>query len=206
MTSSPRPLSVFLCHSSQDKAFVRDLYRKLQRDGVAPWLDEEDLLPGQHWDREIRRAVRASDLVLVCLSKGSVSKAGYLQKEIKFVLDVAAEQPDGSIFLVPARIEEGVQISYVAEELGRKHWVDLFHEAGYQRLQNALQARARECGASFGSTTPATPASPASAARPWRSNGRHGPAALVRTRMASLPRSRSPTSSSASAGLCLGAS
>ncbi|WP_291993704.1 SUMF1/EgtB/PvdO family nonheme iron enzyme [Candidatus Accumulibacter sp. ACC003] len=163
MTSSPRPLSVFLCHSSQDKAFVRDLYGKLQRDGVAPWLDEEDLLPGQHWDREIRRAVRASDLVLVCLSKGSVSKAGYLQKEIKFVLDVAAEQPDGSIFLVPARIEEGVQISYVAEELGRKHWVDLFHEAGYQRLQNALQARARECGASFGSTTPATPASPASA-------------------------------------------
>ena len=154
MTSSSRPLSVFLCHSSQDKVFVRDLYQRLQRDGVAPWLDEEDLIPGQDWDREIRRAVRASDLILVCLSKSSVSKAGYLQKEIKFVLDVAAEQPEGSIYLVPARIEEGVQVSDVAEELGRRHWVDLFQEAGYQRLQRALQARARECGASFG-TSPA---------------------------------------------------
>ncbi|MFW5397580.1 MAG: formylglycine-generating enzyme [Candidatus Accumulibacter regalis] len=163
MTSSLRPLSVFLCHSSQDKAFVRDLYRKLQRDGVAPWLDEEDILGGQDWQREIRRAVRASDLVLVCLSKSSIRKAGYLQKEIKDVLDVAAEQPDGSIFLIPARIEEGVQVSDVAEELGRRHWVDLFHAAGYQRLQKALQARARECGASFGSTTPAKAASAASA-------------------------------------------
>jgi hypothetical protein len=125
MTSSSRPLSVFLCHSSQDKVFVRDLYQRLQRDGVAPWLDEEDLIPGQDWDREIRRAVRASDLILVCLSKSSVSKAGYLQKEIKFVLDVAAEQPEGSIYLVPARIEEGVQVSDVAEELGRRHWVEV---------------------------------------------------------------------------------
>jgi sulfatase modifying factor 1 len=166
MTSSSRPLSVFLCHSSQDKVFVRDLYRKLRRDGVAPWLDEEDLIPGQDWDREIRRAVRASDLILVCLSKNSVSKAGYVQKEIKFVLDVAAEQPDGSIFLVPARIEDGVQPSDVAEELGCKQWVDLFQETGYQRLQRALQARARECGASFGSTAPTKAKGTASAGPP----------------------------------------
>jgi hypothetical protein len=173
MTSSSRPLSVFLCHSSQDKVFVRDLYQRLQRDGVAPWLDEEDLIPGQDWDREIRRAVRASDLILVCLSKSSVSKAGYVQKEIKFVLDVAAEQPEGSIYLVPARIEEGVQVSDVAEELGRRHWVDLFQEAGYQRLQRALQARARECGASFGSTAPAKATTASAAALierpPWAS-------------------------------------
>jgi sulfatase modifying factor 1 len=166
MTSSARPLSVFLCHSSQDKAFVRALYRKLKRDGVAPWLDEEDLIPGQDWDREIRRAVRASDLILVCLSKSSVSKAGYVQKEIRFVLDFAAEQPEGSIVLIPARIEEGVQIGDVAEELGRRHWVDLSQEAGYRHLERSLQARARECGASLGnlgSTAPAKATTTASA-------------------------------------------
>ena len=88
------------------------------------------------------------------LSKTSVSKSGYVQKEIRFVLDVAAEQPEGSIFLVPARIEEGVQISDVAEELGRRHWVDLFSEAGYRRLHKALQARASECGASVAHRRP----------------------------------------------------
>jgi hypothetical protein len=44
---SPRQLRVFLCHSSGDKPKVRDLYRRLQQDGFAPWLDEEDLVPGQ---------------------------------------------------------------------------------------------------------------------------------------------------------------
>jgi hypothetical protein len=42
LESSPRPdaapqLRVFLCHSSGDKASVRDLYRKLRNDGVEPW-------------------------------------------------------------------------------------------------------------------------------------------------------------------------
>ena len=51
-----RRLRVFLCHSSNDKAAVRDLYRRLRNDGVDPWLDQEDLLPGQDWNHEIGRA------------------------------------------------------------------------------------------------------------------------------------------------------
>jgi hypothetical protein len=73
--SHPMVGRVFLCHSSGDKEHVRDLYRRLQRDGFTPWLDEEDILPGQGWEREIRRAIRASRCVLVCLSKSSVTKS-----------------------------------------------------------------------------------------------------------------------------------
>jgi hypothetical protein len=43
----PRQPRVFLCHSSLDKSSVRDLYHKLLDDGCHPWLDEEDILPGQ---------------------------------------------------------------------------------------------------------------------------------------------------------------
>ena len=63
-----RKLKVFLCHSSGDKATVRDLYKRLQADGFEPWLDEEDLLPGQEWAKEIPKAVRAAEAILVCLS------------------------------------------------------------------------------------------------------------------------------------------
>jgi len=48
-TKVPRRLKVFLCHASGDKPAVHDLYRCLRSDRVAPWLDEEDLLPGQDW-------------------------------------------------------------------------------------------------------------------------------------------------------------
>jgi hypothetical protein len=114
----PEPQRVFLCHSSGDKAQVRDLYRRLRNDGFHPWLDEEDLLPGQDWSHEISKAVRASIIVLVCLSKTSITKAGYVQREIRYALDVADEQPDGTIFLIPVRLEE----CDVPERLRRWHW------------------------------------------------------------------------------------
>ncbi len=133
-----RSLRVFLCHSSADKPAVRELYQRLCADGIDAWLDEENLLPGQDWQREIPRAVRYADAVIVCLSKGSINKAGYVQKEIKFALDVADEQPDDTIFLIPLKLEE----CDVPERLSRWQWVNLLSPTGYERLLRALRFRA----------------------------------------------------------------
>ena len=66
MTES-RKLRVFLCHSSQDKPIVRELYQRLNAEGwIDPWLDEEKLLPGQDWDMEIEKAVEAANAVIMC--------------------------------------------------------------------------------------------------------------------------------------------
>ncbi|HEX7722845.1 MAG TPA: toll/interleukin-1 receptor domain-containing protein [Pyrinomonadaceae bacterium] len=86
-------MRVFLCHSSGDKVSVRSLYQRLREDGIEAWLDEEEILPGQDWEDEITQAVRAVDAVIVCLSRESVSKTGHVQKEIRFALDKADEQP-----------------------------------------------------------------------------------------------------------------
>jgi hypothetical protein len=109
----------------------------LLTDGIRPWLDEEDILPGENWEEAIRKAIRASDMVLVCLSATSVSKIGYLQKEIKSVLDVADEQPEGNIFLIPVRLDP----CDVPSRLSEWQWVDLFDEGGYQRLMRSLRSR-----------------------------------------------------------------
>lgn len=135
---------VFLCHSSQDKEIVRELHQRLRQDGFDPWLDEEDLLPGQDWDWAIRKAIREADAVAICLSRSSTTKAGYVQKEIKFALDVADEQPQGAIFLIPARLED----CEVPDRLSRLHWVDLFTDLGYRRLVRALNV-SRTSGRSF---------------------------------------------------------
>jgi cold shock CspA family protein/predicted transcriptional regulator len=140
---SSRALRVFLCHSSHDKPVVRDLYRRLSVDQIDPWLDEEKLLPGQDWNQEIMKAVRASDVVIVCLSRGSINKAGYIQKEIKYALDIADEQPEGTIFLIPLKLEE----CEMPERLRRWQWVNYFDEAGYKRLMDALRIRAQNVGA-----------------------------------------------------------
>lgn len=128
--------SVFICHASEDKAAARHLYKQLKSDGYLPWLDEEDLLPGQDWEMEIRRAVQQSDVVLVCLSVSSIGKTGYVQKEIKFALDAADERPDGDIYIIPARIQE----CQIPDRLSKLQWVDTFASNGYERLCRSLNS------------------------------------------------------------------
>jgi formylglycine-generating enzyme required for sulfatase activity len=137
-----RPLKVFICHSSEDKAAIRNLYKKLVARGVDAWLDEEKLLPGQDWKLEIPGALQNSDAVLICLSPSSVKKEGYVQKEIKFALDKAAEKPDGTIFIIPVRLQE-CKIPYRLEQW---QWVDLFDPGGYDKLAKALTKRAEALG------------------------------------------------------------
>ncbi|MCU1264541.1 MAG: hypothetical protein JWM21_859 [Acidobacteria bacterium] len=142
MSSSTRPLCAFLCHSSADKDRVRELYERLRADGFAPWLDEKNLLPGQDWEQKIRDAVRSSDVVIVCLSRGSINKAGFVQKEIKLALDAADEQPEDTIFIIPIKLEE----CNMPERLRRWQWVNLFEENGYERLVSSLQHRSQSLG------------------------------------------------------------
>jgi hypothetical protein len=132
-------LKVFLCHASVDKTPVRELYHRLLADGFEPWLDEESLLPGQNWREEIPKAVRNSDIVLVCLSKKSIDKDGYVQKEIRFALDKADEKPEGAIFIIPLKLEE----CPVPDRISQWHWVNYFERNGYERLTRALRAQAQ---------------------------------------------------------------
>jgi len=129
---------IFLCHSSGDKPAVRELYGRLRKEGFDVWLDEKNILPGQDWNSEIRRAVRAADVVIVCLSKASIGKTGYVQREIRMVLDLADEQPEDRIYVIPARLEECI----VPHRLTRWQWVDLFDPNGHNRLLSALRIAA----------------------------------------------------------------
>lgn len=139
---APGPLRVFLCHVSDDKPAVRDLYAKLQAAGVKPWLDEEELVPGQKWKVEIPKAIRASDVILVCLSRRSVKKDGYIKREIEFALDIADKLAEDAIFIIPLRLEE----CDVPERLGGWHSADLYAPRGYEQLLRALRLRASALG------------------------------------------------------------
>lgn len=134
MPRSRRPLKVFLCHATADNAAVHALYKRLVVDGIDAWLDKENLLPGQDWELEIRKAVREADLVIICLSK-KFNREGFRQKEVRLVLDIAKEKPDGEIFIIPARLEE----CGMPESLRRWQMVDLFEAGGYRKLMRAIR-------------------------------------------------------------------
>lgn len=128
---------IFLCHSRGDRQSVRHLYNRLKVDGYKPWLDEEDLLPGQVWEAEINNAILSSAIVLICLSNDSIAKPGFMHKEISHTLDLAKEYPENQIFLIPVRLQECA----LPEQLSKWHSVDLFVPNGYERLKKALSTK-----------------------------------------------------------------
>ncbi len=135
-TSHKKPL-IFLCHAKEDSNAVRNLYSRLKKAGFNPWMDEADILPGQNWDYEIRKAIKRTDFVLVCLSNISIRKRGYLNKEIKWALERQDEMLLGDIFMIPVKLEK----CELPDRLSEYQSVDLSDFDGFEKLFQAL----REC-------------------------------------------------------------
>jgi hypothetical protein len=126
---------IFLSYAREDEERVKKLYQKLVSAGFKPWMDKKDILPGEIWKSRIPQAIRESDFFLACLSCNSVTKRGWIQREIKGALDIWQEKLDSDIYLIPARLED----CEVPERLGDFQWVDLFEEDGWTRLMKAIQ-------------------------------------------------------------------
>ena len=126
---------IFLCHANEDKAQVRDVYQRLKAEGFQPWLDEEDLLPGQLWEQEIPRALRASDFILIFFSQTSVAKRGYVQREMKLALDAWMEIPAGQIHTIPVKLDDCT----IPARFKPFQWVDLFRDNSWERLIRAIR-------------------------------------------------------------------
>jgi hypothetical protein len=131
---------VFLCHASEDKKAVHEIYAKLKHLGHAPWLDTEDLLAGQEWATEIPKVIRTSACVIVFLSQMSVSKRGYVQREYRLILDTLNEIPQGHIFLIPVLLDDCA----VPDMFGRFHWIKLADTNGFERLLATIRLAERD--------------------------------------------------------------
>ena len=133
--SLSKQLQVFLLHARQDEESVRRLYSRLLKEGADVWLDQEKLLPGQDWVYEIRKALESSDIVIACLSRQFNKQGGFRHEELRIALEKAASLPQGSTFLIPARLEK----CELPEPLRRWQCVDLFETNGYKKLIRVLK-------------------------------------------------------------------
>ena len=142
-----RPLQVFLCHSSDDKPIVREIYNRLDSEGwIYAWLDEKRIYPGQDWNYEIEQAVEQADVILVCLSKNSVTKEGYIQKELTKILDLADEKPEGTVYIIPIRLEEREPPKRIRRWQYEDYFPESYRNTAYQRFLVSLKFRAIHLG------------------------------------------------------------
>ena len=147
--TNQRKLKVFISYSTQDRSTIRSLGGMLIKDGIDVWLDYQNILPGEQWDIAIEKAISSSDAVIVCLSNNSMTREGYVQREFRYALDLAFEKPEGTIYIIPVRLDE----CDLPRQLRQYHYLDLFStgsqidRVAYNRLLRSLQLRAQNLGA-----------------------------------------------------------
>jgi hypothetical protein len=142
-----RKLRVFLCHASEDRLAVRNFKKRfMNTDWIDPWLDEEKLLPGQDWQLEIEKAVETSDAVIVFLSGKSVHKEGFVQRELRYILDIALEKPEGTIFIIPLKLDD----CEIPRRVRSIHWMNYFPKGyradAFKKIIQSLEERRKKLG------------------------------------------------------------
>ncbi len=94
--------SIFLCHSSRDKFFVRKLAERLTAYGVRVWLDEAEIRIGDSFIGKIGRAIAEADFVGVVLSHTSIGST-WVQKELEAAMHKELEQQ--KVVVLPLLLE-----------------------------------------------------------------------------------------------------
>jgi hypothetical protein len=92
------------------------LYQKLRafpqgddKSWIQPWLAfgaKKYSTQGRIGTWRSKKDIEVTGLILVCLSNNSITKEGYVQREIRIILDYADYKPEGSLFIIPVRLEE----------------------------------------------------------------------------------------------------
>jgi len=139
---------IFLSYANEDKMRVERIYLALKEAGLNPWMDKppkgyeaSGLSPGDLWDTVLRQKIREAEVLLLFLSKGSVEKRGYVQREYRLAVDQMMDRPTGAVSVIPVLLErcEVPDIRVDTASLTQLQWFALY-ESDVSTLVTHLRA------------------------------------------------------------------
>jgi len=137
--SRPR---VFISYAREDADIATKLFNALQRKSFDPWLDNENLVGGEDWDKHIRQDLERSDFTLLLYSKTLCGKRdSYVNKELALATERALSVR-GS-FLIPLRTDDITPEERIFE-LGKYNEMDLRPESFDEDLSKVISTMKRE--------------------------------------------------------------
>ncbi len=127
--------TIFISYAREGEKKAVEVYDALIDRGHIPWMDKKALVAGQDWKLKIRKAIEPSQYFIALMSEQSVTKRGFVQKELRFALNVLGEIPPGQIYFIPVRLED----CDVPDAIRSSHWVDLRRIDDYEQLFRAVE-------------------------------------------------------------------
>lgn len=128
--------TVFISYASEDRQKALQIYNVLSQAGLTAWIDVNELKPGQNWEYEITKALGKSAIVVAVISRSSVDKRGYVQKELRFALDKIKEKLVDDIYIIPVLIDREATIPTSISFIQYLSWGDA---GSSQKLIDAIK-------------------------------------------------------------------
>lgn len=128
---------VFVCHSSQDKEFVRRLSHDIAAEGYRVWYAEWEMQVGDSLYEKIEAAVKTSRWFMIVLSESSVNSQ-WCKRELRNAY--VEEDEKSEVFILPVLREDCELPGFLKE----KFWADCRAAAygnGLRQILRRLQAR-----------------------------------------------------------------
>jgi len=127
---------IFIIHSHKDKKEAREVTNLLRDMGYNPWLDEEEIVPGQNWNKAIRQAIENSSVALFLASVNTNEKESSVFQEIKAAREVLRAHDEAHSPIIPVFLSEEAKLP---KELAEIHAVKLFETDGKSQLDRGLK-------------------------------------------------------------------
>jgi hypothetical protein len=135
---------IFLSYASPDRDRVAPYFDYLSSRGVNAWIDFKRLVAGQDWDREIKRSLDKSTMIILFLSINSVDRRGYVQRELRASLDKQKEKLFDDIYIIPVLLDD---IPIVPADIAALQCVKARNGESYEEIYNSIQHQLLAIGA-----------------------------------------------------------
>jgi hypothetical protein len=128
---------IFISYAREDREYAERLYMDLRKEELNAWIDTRCLPAGSNWKIEIPKKIKECKYFILLISKHSINKRGYVQKEIKEGLATLELIPRNQIFIIPVRLDNTDPIDV---ELSDLNWVNLLPDYydGFARILSAI--------------------------------------------------------------------
>ena len=111
---------IFITYSSKDQKVARTICTALENRGLNCWISSRNVKPGQNYQEQIVRAIRASRVMVLVFTVNANNS-----NEIKKELALASQN---NLVVIPVRIEDVAPNEAFAYEFATRQWIDLFED------------------------------------------------------------------------------
>jgi hypothetical protein len=118
-SETQKPYDVFLCYNSEDEAVIWELYDRLKAQGLRPWIDKEDSVPGRVWYEDWQDVTGQVGSVAVFV--GGSGFGPWQKQEVGAFL---AEFVNRGLPVIPVLLENAPSKPKLPLFLGNFTWVD----------------------------------------------------------------------------------